>query len=862
MSDLSTPLMKQYLEIKKDYPHEILFFRMGDFYEMFGEDAKVASQILGIALTSRSHGKSDRVPLAGVPYHSAERYLAKLIQAGKKVVICEQTEEASPAKKLVKREVVEIITPGTVTLDQVIENQKNHYLAALIEDEKEMGLAVVDLATGEFKIDQREKYKILEELEVLNPAEILIPDSWYEEKVKYLKAFADTSHFTKFESWKYDYDSAHKNLTEQLQVASLDGFGCQNLKLGVVAAGAVLSYLKGTKKTLLAHLNKISVLQNNEEMFLDANTIRNLELFPSTDNNQSISLFSILNQTKTAMGGRLLKSWLAKPLLNREKILERQSAVAELVLNSDAKSDLKEKLSFISDLERLAGKIGYGKATPKDLLGVKESLKIVPAIQKQLTILKSPLLKNIKDNFLKADDLVNLMENSIADDPPLVLNEGGIIKKGFDAELDKLSEMVSKNKEWILNLQKEEREKSGISSLKVGYNQVFGYYIEVTTPHLSKVPANYIRKQTLTNAERFITPELKEREDLILNAQEKINQKEYELFLQIRSQVAERTKDIQKTAELLSAIDVLTALSTVATDFGYTRPEVDQSSDVLIEEGRHPVLERVLDSGSFIPNETRLSDSELIHIITGPNMAGKSTYLRQVGLIALLAQIGSFVPAKKAKIGIVDRIFTRVGAMDNITLGQSTFLVEMNETANILNYATAKSLILLDEIGRGTSTFDGLSIAWAVTEHIHNQIKAKTLFATHYHELTELATFLPQVKNYNVAVKESKGEVIFLRKIVPGGCDDSYGIEVAKLAGIPKEVLERAKDILTQLEEGEVTVKKIPMTKVERLNLSQKTLFEEQSSEIEKELKGLEVEKMTAIEALNKLAEWKRKLAD
>ena len=413
-----------------------------------------------------------------------------------------------------------------------------------------------------------------------------------------------------------------------------------------------------------------------------------------------------------------------------------------------------------------------------------------------------------------------------------------------------------------MNLQKEEREKTRISSLKVGYNQVFGYYIEVTTPHLSKVPQNYIRKQTLTNAERFITPELKEREDLILNAQEKINQKEYELFLQIRSQVAERTKDIQKTAELLSTMDVLTSLASVATDFGYVKPEVNQSNEILIEEGRHPVLERVLPSGSFIPNETTLNNSDLIHIITGPNMAGKSTYLRQVSLIVLLAQIGSFVPAKKAKIGIVDRIFTRVGAMDNITLGQSTFLVEMNETANILNNATSQSLILLDEIGRGTSTFDGLAIAWAVTEHIHNQIKAKTLFATHYHELTELASFLPQVKNYNIAVKESKGEVIFLRKIVPGGCDDSYGIEVAKLAGIPKVVLEKAKEILTQLEEGEVTVKKIPMTKVEKLNLAQKTLFEKKESEIEKELKRLEVEKLTPIEALNKLAEWKRKLAD
>src|SRR5574341_1074911 len=859
MSELSTPLMKQYLQIKKDYPNEILFFRMGDFYEMFGEDAKIASQILGIALTSRGHGKTDRVPLAGVPYHSAERYLTKLIQAGKKVVICEQTEEASQAKKLVKREVVEIITPGTVTLDQVIENQKSTYLVALVEDDKEVGMALVDLTTGEFKIDQNQKDKILEQLEVLRPAEILIPDSWTD---KSIKVSVSSSHFTGFESWKFDFDSAYKNLTEQFQVASLEGFGCQNLNLGIVAAGAVLAYLKETKKTVLSHLNKISVLQDKEVMFLDANTIRNLELFPSTSNAQSTSLFSILNQTKTSMGARLLKSWLAKPLLNLNKILERQTAVEELVLNSEAQENLQEKLSFISDLERLAGKVGYGKATPKDLLGLKESLKIVPQIKKELGSLKSQLLKQINDGFPETEDLVNLIKNSMADDPPLVLNEGGIIKKGFNSELDSRREMVSQNKEWILNLQKEEREKSGISSLKVGYNQVFGYCIEVTTPHLAKVPQNYIRKQTLTNAERFITPELKEREDLILNAQERINQKEHDLFLQIRYQVAERTKDVQKAGELLSTIDVLAALASVATDFGYVKPQVSQSNEIVIEEGRHPVLEKVLPAGNFIPNRTSLNDSDLIHIITGPNMAGKSTYLRQVGLIVLLAQIGSFVPARRAKIGMVDRIFTRVGAMDNITLGQSTFLVEMNETANILNNATSKSLILLDEIGRGTSTFDGLSIAWAVTEQIHNQIKAKTLFATHYHELTELASFLSQVKNYNVAVKESQGEVIFLRKIVPGGCDDSYGIEVAKLAGIPKEVLERAKEVLTQLEEGEVTVKKIPMTKVERLNLAQKTLFEEKQNQIEDELRRLEVEKMTALEALNKLAEWKKKLAD
>src|SRR4030067_297058 len=537
-------------------------------------------------------------------------------------------------------------------------------------------------------------------------------------------------------------------------------------------------------------------------MFLDANTIRNLELFPSSANTPSISLFFILNQTRTAMGGRLLKSWLGKPLLSLPKILARQNAIAELVINSEAKSDLQEKLSFVSDLERLSGKIGYGKATPKDLLGLKESLKIVPLIQKQLTALKSPLLKSIKDNFSKTDDLVNLIANSISDEPPLVLNEGGIIKKGFDAELDELREMVSKNKDWILN------------------------------------------------------------------AQEKINLKEYELFLQIRSRVAERTKDIQKTAELLSTIDVLTALASVATDFSYARPEIDQSSEVLIEEGRHPVLEKVLDSGSFIPNETRLSDSELIHIITGPNMAGKSTYLRQVGLIVLLAQIGSFVPAEKAKIGIVDRIFTRVGAMDNITLGQSTFLVEMNESANILNNATSKRLILLDEIGRGTSPFDGLSIAWAVAEYISDKVKAKTLFATHYHELTDLALLRGNIRNFNVAVREWNDQVIFLHKIVPGGADRSYGIHVARLAGLPQELLGRAREILLNLEKGEFSPEGMPrLAQIKKESgqgsgvrgqlEAQLPLFAPRDT-LREELRAIDANNMTPLQALAKLEELKR----
>jgi len=859
--------MEQYNRIKGEHPDEIVFFRMGDFYEMFGEDAKIASKILGIALTSRAHGKMERVPLAGVPYHSAEKYLTRLLKAGKKVVVCEQTEDPRKAKGLVRREIVEIITPGTITLDQALDSQENNYLVSIFEGKDRFGLALIELSTGEFKTDEVLPEKLKEMLNTIAPAELLIPEEWEQSKKEELKKglnFVFT--FTPLEGWKFSYDYAFKLLTEHFKVSSLEGFGVQELKSGISSAGAILSYLNQTKKTLLTHLNKISRISNPEEMFLDSNTIRNLELLSSLGTkDKDYTLFSLLNQTKTPMGSRLLKNWIIRPLLNQQKIKERQEGVREFYDDRNLSESIGEKLDSISDLERLSGKLGYGKANPKDLIGLKESLKVIPEIRNALQVAKSSILKEISVNLPEVSDMVKLIEDSIVDDPSLSLTEGGIIRKGFDQGLDDLKKDVSENKNWIAQLEKNEKERTGIPSLKVGFNQIFGYYIEITRPHLSKVPPDYIRKQTMVNAERFVTPELKEREAKILGAEEKIFQMEYDLFLKIRDQVAARTSDVQLCAELLARLDLLLSFSTVARENNYVLPEVDNEDLIWIEEGRHPVIEQILEYGAFIPNDTKIGEDERIHIITGPNMAGKSTYLRQVGQIVLLAQIGSFVPAKKAKIGIVDRIFTRVGAMDNIALGQSTFLVEMNETANILNNATSKSLILLDEIGRGTSTFDGLSIAWSVTEYLHNNEKlcAKTLFATHYHELTELAKYLPRLRNYNVAVKEWEDEIIFLRKIVPGGCDDSYGIQVARLAGIPREVLERAKVILSELESGEHTYEKLPKPKTETIARDfQLSFFSPSERLIYEELKKIEIEKLTPLEALNKLEELKKKLKE
>ena len=865
MNEDITPLMRQYLEIKNQFPEEIVFFRMGDFYEMFGEDAKVASQILGIALTSRGQIKGEKIPLAGIPYHAGDRYLSKLLKAGKKVVVCEQVEDPKLAKGIVKREVVEIVTPGTVVTEGVIEETQNNYLAGLCGVEDRMGMSFLDLTTGEFKLDEGGINQILEKLGVLSPSEIIIPHGWPEEKVKKLKALRDGVILTFLEDWKFDYQFAYQVLTQHFKVNSLEGFGCQDLKLGLSAAGAIWAYLKQTKKTMLSHITRLSPVFSEGMMFLDANTIRNLELLvPLGSAEKAATLFSLLCRTRTNMGARLLKNWITRPLLSVKKIKERQEVIGELLKNKDEYSRLIAQIKPIADIERLAGRIGCEKATPRDLLWLKDSLSLIPEIKSILKNAESQLLIYIRKNLPDTYDLVRLIESSITDDPPLILTEGGIIKTGFSPELDGLKDGIKESKKWIAGLQEVERKRTKIPSLKVSFNKVFGYYIEVTKPHLSKVPEDYIRKQTILNAERFITSDLKERENLILSAEEKIFGLEHELFLKIRSKLSQDTVLIQKTAELIAQLDVLLSMAEVAERHNYTCPEVDLGDEIIIEEGRHPVIENILEPGSFVSNSTRIDlKNEQIHIITGPNMAGKSTYLRQVGLIVLLAQIGSYVPAKFAKIGVVDRIFTRVGAADYLTLGQSTFLVEMIETANILNNATSRSLILLDEVGRGTSTFDGLSIAWAITEHIHNHppVAAKTIFATHYHELTELAKFLPRVKNYNAAIKEWGDEIIFLRKIVAGGCDDSYGIQVARLAGIPRPVLERSKEILAELENGEMSYHKPPQVRSTQ-DSYQLNIFSPKDNLVVEELKKLDLDKLTPIEALNKINELKNKIKE
>ena len=731
--------MEQYYRIKKEYPGKILFFRMGDFFEMFGDDARKAAPILGIALTSRSHGKDGNIPLAGVPYHAAEKYLTKLIEAGEKVVICEQTEDPKLARGLVKREVIEVITPGTVALEGALKTNVNNYLAAVYRDDDGIGLSYIDLTTGEFVVDEPVGNRLSDCLVNLQPAEILLPDD-NEDIQKLVNSPLLKSSLTFVEGWKFDRQFAVERLCEHFGTASLDGFGLEGVTTGISPAGAIIGYLNETKKCALKHIGKISRLADSRFMFLDNATLTNLEIVTASDGVNS--LYNHLNLTRTPMGNRLFRKWLMAPLIDKERIMSRQKAVSELYDKKSERKSIAEILNRISDLERIAGRLGSLRASPRDLINLKNSLAACLDLHKETSLLSSELFSSldIQPELLKK--VVDLIETSIVDSPPAVITEGGIIRSGADQELDQMKQEISSSKEWIASLQQRERERTGIPILKVGYNKVFGYYIEVTRPHLSKVPDEYIRKQTLVSAERFITPDLKEKEELVLKAEEKINSLEQRLFEEFRSKLSDSTALIQSAALFTAIVDTITSMANAAEKHRYVKPEINDSTILKIEGGRHPVLENLLPSGSFVPNDTEIDAAKSqIQIITGPNMAGKSTYLRQVGLIALMAQIGSFIPADAASIGIVDRIFTRVGAADKLTLGQSTFLVEMNETANILNNATSRSLILLDEVGRGTSTYDGLSIAWSVAEYLHetHDRQARTLFATHYHELTELA---------------------------------------------------------------------------------------------------------------------------
>ena len=847
-----TPLMRQYYKIKEQYPGKILFFRMGDFYEMFGDDAIKAAPILNIALTSRGHQNGEKIPLAGVPHHSADKYLARLLAAGEKVVIVEQTEDPKLAKGVVKREVVEILTPGTATIEGVIEDTGRLYLASIFfRNADYIGLSYIDLLSGKFFLDEGPGMQIMERLKVLSPREIIFPASLKEHEL--IDRLENNSHIrlTAFEEWNFDTRTAIRELSEFFGVGTLDGFGIGDKKDGLASAGAIYRYLRENNRTKLDHVTRLIAAESDEYMMLDYSTIRNLELIRNlAENTEKDSLFHAINRTSTAAGARKLKENLLRPFKTKNPILYRQQGVRELYNSREIALELPIYLGKLPDLERLAGRLGMRKANPRQLAAVKNGLVDGRLVIDKIEKLQSKIFQDILKSYPDCTKIIESISNALVDEPPLVAVRGGIIKSNYSGELDDLKGSIKDARNYIASLQNSERANTGIPSLKVGFNKVFGYYIEVTRTHLDKVPENYIRKQTLVNAERFITRELKEKEELIFAAEEKIFALEERLFNGLVDQVAERLEDILLAAEFLSEIDLVVSMANLAAEKMYRCPEITDNNELEIVDGRHPVIENILPPGSFIANDIALSaDKNRIMILTGPNMSGKSTYLRQMGLIVILAQIGSFVPAETARIGLVDRVFTRVGAIDYLARGQSTFLVEMIETSNILHNATGRSLILLDEVGRGTSTFDGLSIAWSVVEYIDEHVRARTIFATHYHELTGMATLYNKVFNCQVAVKRWEDRVVFLHKIITGGCDDSYGIEVARLAGIPKKTVGRSRHILKLLESGRFSQSEL--AKGIHANINQRSLFDALPSKIEEELNKINPENMTPIEALS-----------
>jgi len=844
-----TPLRKQYLRVKQKYPEAIVFFRLGDFYETFDEDAKVASRELDVVLTSREMGKGQRVPMAGIPHHALDNYLAKLINRGHKVAICEQL--TPPGKGLVERDVIRVVTPGTVVEPNLLDSKSNNYLASLVVEGEEAGIAYVDISTSEFATTQLPAERVMPELERLQPSEVLIP----EDAENYAQLPFTVSQLDDY--W-FDPEIAQEALLEHFRVATLEGYGCARLPLAIKAAGALIHYVKETQKETLPQLSKLATYSTDSFMTLDGQTIRNLELFQGGRWGETgHSLLSIIDLTKTAMGGRLLKNWLGHPLLDLVISNQRQEAVAWFHQDSLARQKVISLLSDIADLERLVNRVSSGRVMPRELITLRSSLEKLPD-------LKAAMVDGDAISWLSAElkpcpDIVDLIAKAIADEPG-DLEQGDVIREGFSPELDEIRRNSRQAKQYLAGLQQRERQRTGIKTLKVGYNRVFGYYIEVSRVNLSLVPQDYIRKQTLAEAERFFTPELKEYESLILNAQEKIADLETAIFRQLCQQISAAGGQILATARAIAQIDALSSLAEVAARNGYIKPTLTNEDIIDIKGGRHPIVEQSIGSDNFIPNDAYLcnKDNQLI-ILTGPNMSGKSTYLRQIALIILLAQIGSFVPADSANVGIVDRIFTRIGAQEDLAAGQSTFMVEMTEAANILNNATPRSFIILDEIGRGTSTYDGLSIAWAVAEFIHNhpELGAKTLFATHYHELVDLADILPRVKNFNVAVAEEGDKVIFLHKIVPGGTDRSYGIHVAQLAGLPKSVIVRAQEVLAELESHASKKGKVPRRKASL----QIPLFPKDSL-LADEISRLDIDSMSPLEAITKLYELKRMARD
>ena len=860
--------MEQYLSIKADYKDVLLLYRMGDFYETFYDDAKVLSKTLGIALTKRAHGKSADVPLAGFPYHALDTHLPKLLNAGLRVAICEQVEDPKLAKGVVKREVVEIASPGATLSDKLLDSRSNNFLVAVHFDGDVCGLAVADVSTGSLQVAEFPRQQLLEQLLRFTPKEILVAQKDHD-RLQQLTANRLTAIFTRRDDWLFSRDYAYEVLITHFKTHSLKGFGCEEMDAAISAAGVLMHYLGENYKTRLEHFVQLQVINLSRYMVLDASTRRNLEIARSiSGEGRAHTLLQVLDYTSTPMGARLFKQWLQQPLLDKDEINKRLDIVQELVENGDVRRQLLDLLKRVFDMERLLGKIVTGRANARDLLNLNQSLQLIAPIKQAIGQSGLPNLTAAFEPLTVLEELCAHISAAIVENPPLTIQEGGLIRSGYHPELDELRAIAGKGKDWLLEYQETERKRTGITTLKVNYNKVFGYYIEVTNTHKDKIPETYIRKQTLVNAERFITPELKEWEEKILGAEEKINALEYEIFQQLRREVSDYIEPIQRNSRLVAELDCHLGLAVAARENGYVRPVIDESDRLDIVEGRHPVVEKNMPIGEdFIANDAHLdTQNEQIWIITGPNMAGKSTFLRQVGLIVLMAQIGSFVPAREARIGIVDRIFTRVGASDNLALGESTFLVEMNETASILNAATSRSLILLDEIGRGTSTFDGLSIAWAVAEYLHNtpSLRAKTLFATHYHELTELALLYPRIKNYNVAVEEWEDQVVFLRKIVPGGTDNSYGIYVAQMAGLPPELIARAKEILANLEANELTPHskkpKLAMRRKGRsVDVNQLSLFgDQQSQKVKKALDGVDINRMTPLQALQKLDELKK----
>ncbi len=872
-----TPMMQHYLKTHEEYKDCILFYRLGDFYEMFFNDAKVVSKELELTLTGKSCGAEERAPMCGIPYHAAETYLTRLVKKGYKVAICEQVEDPKLAKGMVKREVTRVVTPGTTLNAQALDETKNNYIMCIAYIGDHYGISSADITTGDYYVTEVDsERKLLDEVNKYQPTEIICNEAFYISGIDIddMKNRMGIVIYS-LDAWYFSDETAQMTLKDHFKVRDLEGLGLADYDSGVVAAGALLKYLYETQKTTLSNLVAIHPYTTGKFMIIDSSTRRNLELVETLREKQKRgSLLWVLDKTRTAMGARTLRSFVEQPLIERTEIEERYDAIDEFNTNAITREEIREYLNPVYDLERLITRVTYQTANPRDLIAFRNSIHMLPPIKTLMSDFQSPLLKRLYEQLDTLDELYELIERSIAEEPPLTLHDGGILKEGYNEEVDRLRKAKTDGKSWLADLEAKEREKTGIKNLKIKYNKVFGYYLEVTNSFKDLVPDYFTRKQTLANAERFITPELKELEDVILGAEDKLIVLEYELFREVRQKVADEVVRIQKTAKAVAQIDVFASLATVAEQNNYCRPKLNEKGLIDIKDGRHPVVERMIQNEMFVANDTYLDNgSNRVSIITGPNMAGKSTYMRQSALIVLMAQIGSFVPAKSAKIGIVDRIFTRVGASDDLASGQSTFMVEMSEVANILRNATSNSLLILDEIGRGTSTFDGLSIAWAVVEHISNPrlLGAKTLFATHYHELTELEGKLNSVNNYCIAVKEKGDDIVFLRKIVKGGADKSYGIQVAKLAGVPDNVIERAKEIVEELSNNDITEivqnisaegsSKRSKPKLDEVDLEQISLLDTMDNDtILNELKELDLGQMTPIEAMNKLYELQNKV--